>query len=55
MGCCFGDSKANKKIMQKSVEIGNYRILIQEQITQGAYGDIWKCKNANSGSIYAVK
>lgn len=54
MGSCFGESKISN-IREKNIEVAGFKIQISEKISQGGYGDIWKCRDLSSGKIYAAK
>ena len=52
MGGCITETSTRK--IKTKLEIGSNKLIKQEIITNGAYGDIWKCKTPD-GQIYAVK
>ena len=35
--------------------MGEYSLIRQTKIAEGAYGDIWKCQSCFSDSIFALK
>jgi len=33
----------------------NYLIIKEAKLAEGAYGDVWKCKQASADTLYALK
>jgi hypothetical protein len=50
MGCL-----PNKVENSEFIELGEWSLFKQSKLAEGAYGDVWKCKAANSDTLYALK
>lgn len=37
------------------VVLGEFSVLKQSKLAEGAYGDVWKCKSSREDCIYALK
>lgn len=51
MGCISG---ASVQAMEE-LTVGGFRVLKQSKLAEGAYGDIWKCKEYSSDVLFALK
>jgi serine/threonine protein kinase len=52
MGGCFQSSYAKH---ESTVTLGDFSIIKQSKLAEGAYGDVWKCKSSHDDCIYALK
>ena len=50
MGCI-----GNRINNGEELNIGNFALLKQSQLAEGAYGEVWKCKGIASDSLFALK
>jgi hypothetical protein len=52
MGSCF---QGNRSTPRSTIQMQNYRIIKEAKLAEGAYGDVWKCKQASADTLYALK
>ncbi len=51
MGCISGTSSLG----YSELSIGSFHVLKQSKLAEGAYGDLWKCQDFSSDTLYALK
>jgi hypothetical protein len=37
------------------IEMGMHTLFVEQKIAGGAFGDVWKCRDAATGATYAAK
>ncbi len=43
MGACLNETSEGR--IRRKLNVGDHKLFKQQIIANGAYGDIWKCKN----------
>lgn len=49
---CFGSAFIPSSNL---VTLGQFSVIKQSKLAEGAYGDVWKCKSTKDDGIYALK
>jgi len=52
---CFLSSNVNVFSKTELVVMNDRRIIKEVIIANGAYGEVWKCKEAQTNTLYALK